>query len=39
MMGSKQYFNISALGAKNAQELARVLSGKLWSEINQSRVS
>ena len=39
MMGGKQYFNISALGAKNAQELARVLSGKLWSEINQSRVS
>lgn len=34
MIGSKQYFNISKLDAKNAASLAKLLKGRNWSEFN-----
>ena len=33
MMGSKQYFDISSLGAKDASELATALKGRTWSNV------
>lgn len=33
MQGSKIYFDVSGLGAKDAGELAETLKGKNWSEI------
>ena len=33
MQGSKIYFDIAALGAKDAGELAEMLKGKNWSEM------
>ena len=33
MQGSKQYFNISHLGAKNASDLADRLKGRCWSDM------
>lgn len=32
MLGSKQYFDIGRLGAKDAADLAEKLNGKMWSE-------
>ena len=31
MFGSKQYFDISSLGVKSAEELAKALEGKTWT--------
>ena len=33
MQGSKIYFDVAALGAKDAGELAEMLKGKNWSEM------
>ena len=33
MQNSKQYFNVGPLEVKDAEHLARLLSGKTWSEI------
>jgi hypothetical protein len=35
MMGSKQYFDISFLEAKDAKELAELLNGKTWSDMQK----
>lgn len=36
MMGSKQYFNVARLGATTADEVARALNGKVWSDVQAS---